>query len=602
VQTRDPLVAYRLRAVRVGIQATVLALLALTVFRLLPGHGAVPWPPYLIILGLGATGAVCVGLLPWQRLFPSGAGVRWLYAWSVLDILLITFAVGFSGGGRSELFVLYGLTTVFFGAAYPPRGQVALLGFTFACYLAVLAATGWEVGAAVVFIRCGVLAIVALLVSHLSSELLRMIDSLQMAGHQAERSATLLSTVATSARQLSLERDPVLQGMVDSIMALGFDAAAVCAFDHEAGVFMVTHQRALPQDYVDAVHPADRDMPGLVRGTGRTQIANLDSADDEVSPLSRAGFRALIATPIWVDGWLAGTLLGASRIPRSVSALEEEALELLAAQVGMAMENAQRFEETLDTVERLQELDRLKDDFLTTASHEIRTPLTVILGSGVTLEQMWDELDEPTRRSLVGGVNRNARTLETLMTSLLDFTRIGAENLAVKRQAVDLGELAREVAGRLGPLFTAHRLDVVAEDGAIVQADPFLIERVVENLLSNAAKHTPEGTHVRVFAGVEDAAAALRVSDTGPGVSEEEARHLGERFFRAGDINIRSKGLGLGLALVREILELHGTQLEIDTTPGIGSHFTFRLPLAASLQEALGTMAGPTWAPEPEAT
>jgi signal transduction histidine kinase len=265
------------------------------------------------------------------------------------------------------------------------------------------------------------------------------------------------------------------------------------------------------------------------------------------------------------------------------------------------MENAQRFEETLDTVERLQELDKLKDDFLATASHEIRTPLTVILGSGTTLEQMWDDLDEPTRRGLVTGVNRNARTLEGLMGSLLDFTQVGAESLALKRQEFEVGELLREVTGRLGSLFGARPIELETEAGLTVQADPFLIERVIENLLSNAARHTPEGTRVLVSARPEDGSVAVSVSDDGQGLSEEDARHLGERFFRAGDINIRSKGLGLGLALVREILELHGTDLEIDTSLGAGSRFTFRLPAAASQGEALGTPAVRAWLSESEA-
>jgi signal transduction histidine kinase len=600
VQTSDPLVTYRLGAVRVGIQATVLALLELAVFRLLPGHGSPRLGHTLAFVFLGAVGGAGVWLLPWERLFQKGVGVRWLYAWSVLDILLITGAVGVSGGGRSELFLLYGLTTVFFGAAYPPRGQIGLLGFTFACYLTVLGLTGWHVGAAAVFMRCGVLVVVTLLVSHLSAELLRMIDSLHETGRRAERSAILLSTVARSARQMSLERDPVLESLVDSVVALGFDGAAVCIFDHEAEIFAVAHQRGLPAGYLDAVHAANEDMPGRVRGSGSTQIADVEPGDDEISPLAAAGFRAVIASPIWVDGWLAGTLLGASNVSGAVSGLEEEAFELLSAQAGMAMENAQRFEETLDTVERLQELDKLKDDFLATASHEIRTPLTVILGSGVTLEQMWDDLDEPTRRELLTGVNRNARTLESLMGSLLDFTRVGAESLALKRQEFEIGELLREVTGRLGALFGARPIGLDTEGGLTVQADPFLIERVIENLLSNAARHTPEGTQVDVSARRENGSVAVSVSDTGQGLSEEDARHLGERFFRAGDINSRSKGLGLGLALVREILELHGTELEIETALGAGSRFTFRLP-SATHHEALGQLAAQGWLSQSEA-
>jgi signal transduction histidine kinase len=591
VQNNDPLVAYRLGAVRVGIQATVLALFALTAFRLLPGHGSIDWGPYVGILVSAAAGAVVVRLLPWARLFQSGRGLALLYAWSVTDILLITAAIGFSGGGRSELFALYALTTVFFGAAYPPRGQVALLGFTYACYLAVLALTGWDAGAGVVFIRCGVLGIVAMLVSHLSSELLRMVDSLQVTGARAERSAGLLSVVARSARQLSLERDQVLESLVDSVVDLGLHGAAVCVFDHESEMFVVTHHRGLPDAYVAAIHPSNEDMPGRVRDSGHTQIVDTPSAEDDVSPLADAGFRSLIASPIWVDGWLAGALVGASRDAGAVSPLEREAFELLAAQAGMAMENAQRFEDTLETVARLQELDKLKDDFLATASHEIRTPLTVILGSGVTLEQMWDDLDESSRRGLIGGVNRNAKTLERLLGSLLDFTRLGAESLALKRQDVELGELLREVTGRLSSLFSDRPLTVDAEEGLVVQADPFLAERVVENLLANAAKHTPEGTHVEISACSRDGLAVVSVKDDGPGISAEDARHLGERFFRAGDINVRSKGLGLGLALVREILELHGTELEIETALGAGCRFTFRLPLASTVTDPASLLA-----------
>ena len=227
------LVSYRLGAVRVGLQATSLAIVLLIVFRLLPGHGAAPAFPYAVILVLAAAGMAGVRLLPWEGMLRSEMGLRALYAWSVLDILLITTLVGFTGGGRSEMFLVYGLTTVFFGAAYPPRSHVALLIFTFACYLAVLATTGWHVGAGVVVIRLGVLGILALVVSFLAVELLGHIESLQQERARAERWAGLLSTVAASAKRLTLDRDPALEGLVDSVLGLGFDGAALCLFDLE---------------------------------------------------------------------------------------------------------------------------------------------------------------------------------------------------------------------------------------------------------------------------------------------------------------------------------------------------------------------------------
>ena len=124
--------------------------------------------------------------------------------------------------------------------------------------------------------------------------------------------------------------------------------------------------------------------------------------------------------------------------------------------------------------------------------------------------------------------------------------------------------------------------------------DPVQIERVLQNLLWNAAKHTPTGTHVTLSARAEGDRIVLSVADDGPGISEEELRHLGERFYRGGDLNARStKGLGLGLALVKEILELHGSALEIESQVGNGSRFAFRL-LAAKPDDEAAAPAQPS--------
>jgi signal transduction histidine kinase len=577
----DPLVSYRLGAVRTGLQATVLALLLLLLFRLVPGHGTIRDAAYVVVLVSASVGAVGVKLLPWERLFATGLGVRTLYAWSVLDILLISVAVAFTGGARSEVFLLYALTTVFFGAAYPPRGQVALLLFTFGCYLGVLGLTGWDIDTGVLLIRCGVLAIVALLVSFLATQLLRHIDSLQEERLRAERLAEVLSRVATSARQLARDREGVLASFVESVLGLGFDAAGVCIFDHEAESFVLAHPRGLPDEYANGKHSAIQDVAGLVRANGRAVILDgVHPAPEEfASPLVEAGFRAFMASPVWVDGWLAGALLGAREDPQALPEAEVEAFQLLASQLGLALDNAQRFEETLHAVERLEELDRLKDDFLATASHEIRTPLTVILGSGWTLEERWNELNESMRVELLKAMNRNARHLDGLISSLLDFARLGAEGQNVTRQPCDVSALIVQVAMRLAAMFKERPLEVLTEELLLVEADEGLIERVVENLLSNAAKHTPPGTQVLISARSEEGFAVVAVQDDGPGIPEEEVFHLGERFYRGGDINARTKGLGLGLSLAGEILELHGTALEIETQVGIGSTFAFRLPI-----------------------
>jgi signal transduction histidine kinase len=509
-----------------------------------------------------------------------GIGMKGLYTWSALDIGLITVLVWVTGGGRSDMYLLYALTSIFFGAAYPRAAQVALQAFTVACYLGVLALTGWHIGAGLVIFRCGVLAIVAVLVSFLSNQLIRLVSSLEIERRRAERSTAMLSTVAGSAHTLTLDREEVLDGLVENVVSLGFDAASLCLFDHEAEVYVVTNSRGFPADFVATSHPATSGIPGRVRSSGHTEVVTAedlptDAGVEGLSPAER--FTAMIGSPVWSDGWLVGVLVAARR-QGPMDAQEAEAFELLSAQAGLAMENGARFQAVLDAVGRLEELDRLKDDFLATASHELRTPLTVILASIATLNRRWRELDEPVRQELVQSIDANGRTLSALISSLLEFARLGVETRRLDLRACEMDDVVHSVLRRLSPLFADRHLEVSVESLLRVRGDEALLDRVVENLLANAAKHTPPGSHVTVTAAMERGNVTVSVADDGPGVSLEEAVHLGERFFRAGELNTRPNGMGLGLAFVREILGMHGTELEIETSPGAGCRFSFSLP------------------------
>ena len=135
----------------------------------------------------------------------------------------------------------------------------------------------------------------------------------------------------------------------------------------------------------------------------------------------------------------------------------------------------------------------------------------------------------------------------------------------------------------MAELFVEHAVSETVGDGLVVEADPTLIDRVLENLLLNAVKHTPAGTPIHMSARSIGHQVAVAVADHGPGIPENEVRHLGERFFRGGDTNTRrTGGLGLGLALVAETLRLHGSQLEVQSVVGEGSSFSFHLPLVGS--------------------
>src|SRR5205823_5858657 len=232
------------------------------------------------------------------------------------------------------------------------------------------------------------------------------------------------------------------------------------------------------------------------------------------------------------DGRLRAVLVGGTSTVRRIPSEDVEGMELVAAQAGIALVNAERFE-------RLTELDRLKQDFVSTVSHELRTPLTVIQGLGKTLQQRWDQLEDGLRLELLQRLNENGDSLSSTITSLLDFSRLEAGRLEVRPESFDLGGLVTGVADRVRTLFGTRRLHVDVAAGVGVTADPQLVERVVENLLSNAAKHTPPDCAVRVTLQVDGGHACVAVHDTGNGIPAHEVAHLGDRFFRGGEVHTR---------------------------------------------------------------
>jgi signal transduction histidine kinase len=581
----SPLTGYRLRTVRIGILTTVLALACLVVFPMLPGHPPIHRGPYLALMVAALAGALIVWAMPWRRMFERGVGLWALYAWSVLDIALVSAAIGISGGGRSEVWIMYGLTTLFFAASYPLSGQLVLLGATLASYATVVAATGWHLSVAAFFIRTSGVALVLFMASFLSRELMRQMVAHSESREESERRARALESVTASARKMSmLDPDQVLDIVVDAVIDLGFEAANLCVFDDDVATYRVVSPRGLPPEYANAVHPAARGMSGLVIANGRTVVVD-DYAErpEAVSALAAAGFRSVVASPIWSEGTLAAVLVGGSREASPLRTESVEAFELLAAQAGPALQNARRFEQERQTVERMAEVDRMKNDFLATVSHEIRTPVTIIEGLGLTMQRQWDRLDEETRHDFIDRLTSNARALHAIIETLLDFSRLDAGRPTLTPERIDLGSVVAAVASRMSELFAGHLVSVRTDSGLLVDADPALMDRVVENVLLNAVKHTPAGTHINVLAIGADSEVVVTVADDGPGIAEHDVGHLGERFFRGGETNTRrTGGLGLGLALVVETLELHGSRLEVDSRIGQGSTFRFRLPLVSS--------------------
>jgi signal transduction histidine kinase len=577
--TDDVLVEFLLRTVRVTVWSTFLVVAALAVSLMLPGAGPNPSALALLLVVAAGTG-LGAALVPWDTILSSGRGMLLFYAWNTTYILMISAGVAVNGGGSSPIVLLYGLTTVFGAMAYPIRVQIVFLAYTLASYLAALRLAGWGVTPARVFLQVTALGALAFLAGFLSRELTKQMRAHVAARSESERRARLLEVVARAGRRVSsLDTEQVLKAVVGGATALGFEAANLAVFDDAGERFQVAFASGLPGEYADSTHPATAGLPGLVRQRGATVVIDDYSTHPNAIPLLRdRGFHAALGTPVWVQGRLDAALVAGTREPREVTEEDVEAFELLAALAGRGLENAQRFEDEHRAVQRLAELDGLKSDFLSNVSHELRTPLTAIQGMGLTMEQQWGQLDEASMRELLSRLNANAETLHQIITTLLDFSRLEAGRLDVRTETVELRPFIDRVMHRLGTLVDSNRTTVQISAGLTVRADPLLLERVMENLLSNAAKHTPEGTAIEIAARVIDGAVEISVADEGPGIPEKELRYLGDRFFRGGDPNTRTRGTGLGLAVVREILRLHDATLEIESREGRGSRFSFALP------------------------
>jgi PAS domain S-box-containing protein len=238
---------------------------------------------------------------------------------------------------------------------------------------------------------------------------------------------------------------------------------------------------------------------------------------------------------------------------------------------------------TLREVTETRQADRIKDALVATVSHELRTPLTSIIGY-LELLGTGEPLSEEDAR-FVDIVRRNAARLQRMVEELLFVSRVDAGGLELDFDEVDVVELARAALGSADPAAAAKRitLEYDGPDALRTRADANRLVQIFDNLISNAVKFTPERGSVHVSVGLDDGTIVASVSDSGCGIPHSEQSRLFERFFRSSSTR-DVPGTGLGLTIVRAIVESHGGSIACESTPGEGTTFTFTLPLRATAQ------------------
>src|SRR3989338_515340 len=281
-----------------------------------------------------------------------------------------------------------------------------------------------------------------------------------------------------------------------------------------------------------------------------------------------------------VDAELAGVLTN-----QLVAAVENSALfeETWSAKGDLERKVRERTHELADANARLQQVNKAKSDFVSAVSHELRTPLPPVRGYASLLNPgQFGEL-APAQRERLAKIERHVDTLTQLINNLLDIARIESGRMTMEHQPIPVDELLAGAHDAVRPQLDAKRLRYQVDRDGVTQlmGDAQQLQRVLANLLSNAIKYTPDGGEIRVGLQRAGPRVTMRATDTGGGISSAAVPKLFQGFFRSADpVNQQVRGTGLGLALVKRIVEAHHGTVMVESSPGHGSTFAFTLPAA----------------------
>ena len=264
-----------------------------------------------------------------------------------------------------------------------------------------------------------------------------------------------------------------------------------------------------------------------------------------------------------------------------------DSLTTAAELLGSTLANAEAYARQQDLLERMRSVDELKTVFLATASHELRTPVTAIVGFSTLLADQWGRMPEERARNLVERIKANGGRLDVLIEQLLDFSRLERGLPQTGDELLNLGATVQRILDDQPELTAQHRLEVDVTEDCLVRGSAAAIERVVTNLVGNAAKYSPPGKRITVTVRPENDQALLLVDDEGSGVPEADRGRIFSRFFRGrGDVVVRTRGAGIGLAIVAEYAASMSGTATVTDAPGGGARFCVSFPSVGTVSKA----------------
>ena len=303
---------------------------------------------------------------------------------------------------------------------------------------------------------------------------------------------------------------------------------------------------------------------------GTAPSGELDGVAD-LSPcpeVVQAGAEALI--PLQRGGRVTGALWLRPR--RTLDRSSVRSLHAAADLMAAALSNADAFDQERESVRRLEDLDRIKNRFIGTVSHEMRTSASAISGFANLLSSRWDRLDDEERRDLVTRIDRNGHSLVSVVEDFLDFSRLERRSPATDPPPASLSQLVATTVDDLAALAPRHRLVARIAPDVTALVDRAAVERILTNLVSNAAKYSPPGSEITIAVESIGDSAVLTVDDEGTGIPPAEREKVFEVFYRAGhEAMAGTRGAGIGLAVVKEVVDRLRARVSVDDSPAGGA-------------------------------
>lgn len=394
---------------------------------------------------------------------------------------------------------------------------------------------------------------------------------------------TVLTTIVTRAVELSES-----------------DGGIIYEFDETKESFNVRAAHRISPEHLEALRKTPiRLGEGALGQAAATQapcqVADTHEQREFAAPQVRdilvdVGFRSLLAIPLLRESRLRGGLVVYRRSRGKFPDRVVSILQTFAAQSVLAIQNAGLFREIQDKSRELEIASQHKSQFLANMSHELRTPLNAIIGfSDVLLEKMFGDLNEKQEEYLTD-ILTSGQHLLALINDVLDLSKIEAGKFELEREPLNLSPLLEGSLVVVRERALAHGITIsleMSDDIQTINADERKVKQIIFNLLSNAIKFTPDNGKVGIRAKKLDGNIEVAVWDTGIGISEEDQKLIFEEFQQADQgLTDKTEGTGLGLALTRKLVELHGGRIWVESVPDSGSTFTFTLPIENAQESA----------------